>query len=499
MQNCDIPKYSLSRIYVYATTCSLLILLGYYYHRYLKYFSEHPANEFSFFSLAIFLISVISLILLFFRVKVKQKASFLLIFIILTSSTIFSYSFINPVDCPDCNNFVLTGERVQEQGLVAFLKNYQKPVLYKIKTEPRLYEKFLDYNKKLGSIYKNTLDDIEGEHQDITLSDNRFGTKGITIATSNYSPLWYCLTGLWIVFAGESYYSQIILPSILFAFLFLISLYFLLGLFYGKDEYRNKLSILFIVLFMPVFLQQSVQNTSTMLLGTTVSWMFFFMLKSRETSTDLHHLSAGFLYSIAVLLKFTALTLMLPIGLFYLIRFKSKAISKLLVFSLSFTALPLLLYIMFDYDMVLNIITGSTMEFSILADKGLSAQVIFWQVFYQMYLLGIPVLFLFGTHMIKVRKYLSQNERLTSYIFTAFFLMLFYILWRSGIARHWLGFLPLMVPLSVYVFENCKEKSKMILLTSVFLLANNLLLLIHDGIIMANYYHTHFQQRYWHF
>ena len=75
--------------------------------------------------------------------------------------------------------------------------------------------------------------------------------------------------------------------------------------------------------------------------------------------------------------------------------------------------------------------------------------------------------------------------------------MLSFVFWANGVARFWIGFLPLTIPLVVYIYQNCEEKRKMVFLTSIFLVINNLLILIHEGIIMADHYQSHFQVKYW--
>ncbi len=191
---------------------------------------------------------------------------------------------------------------------------------------------------------------------------------------------------------------------------------------------------------------------------------------------------------------------MLPIALFYLIRFKTEAILKILVFLLCFSVFPALLYFIFGYDIILNIIIGhiGALNLNIMSDHVSADSIVAgaFLILHDPFVFGIPFIFLLVTHMVKVNNYLTRNEKLTSYIFIAYFIMLFFIFWRSWIARHWLGFIPLLIPLLVYTYNHCDEKNKMILSTGIFLLINNLLILVHDGIIMAGFY-DHVKVRYW--
>ncbi len=274
--------YKLSKLYIYSTSISLIILFGYYSHRFLKYYDKDIANHFSYISLIIFSTSIILLMLLFIKFQIKNKIIFLLLFFVLTSSTILSYDFINPTVCTDCESFVMVGKRYREQGLFSFLKNYHKPPLYRFKESPQLYNKFLQYSNKLGLNYKPLFNNIENEPPDITLSDNRKKAGIINFSINYYSPLWFLFIGLWDTFSVEGYFPQIIIPANLIGITFLVSLYFFLGIFYKKEEYRNKLFILFVVLLLPTFFQQVVQNKTVLFLGITVTWLLFFLLKNTE-------------------------------------------------------------------------------------------------------------------------------------------------------------------------------------------------------------------------
>ncbi len=493
----DIAKYRLSKLYIYATVTSLFILLGYYYYKYLKDYDEKFAHEFNFLALIIFLSSVVLLILLFCEFKVKNKIVFYLIFFILTSSTIFSYDFINPTVCGDCASNILVGKRFRQQGIVSFLKNYHKPSLYKIKKSPQIYERFLQYNNQFRFNYKRLFNNIENEPPDVVLSDNTDESVRINYRIGKHSPLWFCVLGLWETFAGDSYFSQVIIPANLVTILYLSSLHVFLGLFFKREEYRNKLMIIVMVLLLPAFLQQVAQTNSDLILGTIVTWVIFFLLKSDNEKISSNDFLVGFCYSIAVLIKFTSLTLLLPIALFYLIRFKFKAIPKLLVFLLSFSLFPILLCTLFEYDMILNILTGKAEESVIQANIATSALHFFaWFILYNQYHFGIPFVLLLITHIAKLNQYLTRKEFLISYMFIAFFFMLCFLLWED-LPRLWLGFIPLTIPFLVNVYKKCEEKIKMFLLTGIFLLINNLLILIFMGIILAGYISSHDHMRYW--
>ena len=492
-------KHQLSRLYIYISTASIIVLSLYCWYKYNNHYIPNSGGNFSFVSLTIFLVLSVLILIFVTTFKTKNKKTFLSIYFILAASLIFSYNFIHPVIKADNNHNLLVAERLQEQGIVDFLKNYHKPNLYKIKKSPQLHDKFLKNTSKLPFNYNEYLTDIEKEPQNIILSDGSRDSKAIKIMTGNYSPLWFALVRLFEVFSGDSYFSNVIIPANITALFFLVSLYFFLGLFYKNDEHRNKLMILSIILFLPIFLIQAGQITNVMFLGIIVQWIIFFMLKNTDARINHKDLLTGFLYSIAVLTKFTSLTLLLPITLYYLIRFKTGAILKFTVFLISFSALPAFLYLTFNYDMILNILIGSTAEFAI-AEKRISNAGIkgsLWILFYQPFYFGLPFIFLLITHLNKIKKHLTRPDVLISYSFILYFVVLFFMLWRSWISRHWFGFIALAMPILFYIYNYCGQKKKLLLSTAIFLLVSNLLLLIHDGFILGNFLENSLNVAFW--
>jgi hypothetical protein len=367
----------------------------------------------------------------------------------------------------------MVGKRIREIGVVSFLQNYHKPTLYNIKQNTQAYEKFLQYENKLKLNYKKLFNNIENKPQ-----------NKIAVRISRHPPLWFCTIGLWQTFFGDSYFSHRILEKLV-AIFYLVSLYVFLGLFFKQEEYRSKLLILFIVLLVPTFLIQAIRPKTDLVLGAFVTWIMFFLLKNNKNNINHNDLFVGFFYSTAALFKLTSLTLLLPISLYYLISFKHKAIPKLFVVLLSFSVFPLLLYAIFEYDMILNILTGRVYHSIIIAKRSISAtDYIVRTLLYGQYYLGIPFVILLITHISKVRRYLARKEVLTSYLFIVFFYMLFFILWGANVPRHLAGYLPLTIPLLVHVYNNCYEKNKMLLSTIIFLLISNLLILINRYVNM---------------
>ncbi len=482
-------KYRLSKYYIWVTAGSLIILSLYYIYKFNKYYDPNHVFEFNLLSLIIFFLSIILMLLLLFKVNLKNKIAYLFLFFIIGSSTIISYDFIIPVigsDCrgTDCKGSIVVAKRFREMGLASFLENYNKPTLYQIKNSPTRHEKLLKYDNILKLGYKNLLIDIENESPDIVLSENTERSRLINFKISKHSPIFFFMIAFWQMFFNDSYVLYIIFSNCV-ALLFLVSLYAFLGLFFTKEEYKSKLLILFLVMLLPIFLKLSGYLTNDLIIGVFITWLVFFLIKNNKENINRYDFLVGLMYSAAVLFKFTTLPLFLAIVIYYIVNFRPyKAISKLIIVMLCGSVFPLLLYIIFDYDMILNIITG-TIETSIAvtAIEGSIINTILWYGIHETYIFGIPFILLLVTHLFKVRQYLTRNELLTSYLNFAFVCMAGVLFLYSYWSRLSVGYLPLMIPLLVYIYNNCYEKKEMILTTCVFLSINNLLVIIHDFII----------------
>jgi len=495
----DRTKYRLNNSYIYGTIILLMILAVYYYHRFLKYYDRDFIIEFNLSALMIFMVSGLMMVFALHALK-RGKVILLSSFSVLALIIILSHDFIVPYVCSDCKMNILVGKRFQEQGLAQFLRNYHKPTLYKIRRSPVLYEKFLLYDDILGLNYRRLMENIEDEPSNIILSEDTQESRSINWRIGKHSPLWFILIGLIEPFTGRGYFHKIIIPANLVAILYLLSLYLFLGLFYKGDEYREKLSILSFTLLMPSFLTTASQITNDLALGFLLTWVFYFLLKNNRAKVHIYDAITGLLYSLAVLCKFTSLTMIPLITILYMVRFRARAIPKLGVVFLCFGTLPVILYIGFGYDMILNVITGSVEEYTLKAIKAgtiLNPRTFAWYILYELYHFGIPIVALLFTHIHKIKYYVTHQEWLISYIFIAFFWVLPLLLWGSGVSRHLLGFLPLMMPLLAHIYKNCDNKERMLLSTVIFLLVNNLLVLIHEGIIMAGFYHDNFNTSYW--
>lgn len=477
-------KYVLSKYYVWGTIGSLIALSIYYIYKFNKYYDPNHVFDFNILSAVCFFLSIILILLLLYKFNLKSKALYLFLFFLIGSATIISYYFIKPVKCSDCEGNIIVAERLRETGPANFFKNFHKPTLYTINNSPIKRARFLGYDNLLRLNYKEQLAGIEKESPDVTLSNHkRLGV--INFRISKHSPLWFCTIGLWQSFFGDSNFSHVMLANLM-TVMYLASLYVLLGIFLKEDEYREKLLILLLVMLLPIFLTISGLITNDMVVGIFVLWTIFFLMKEKNENISCNDFLAGVIYSLAVLFKFTMLPLFLAVILFYVINYKfNNALPKIIVFCISFTLFPLLLNVIFGYDMILNIITAATEEYVIIAARKRSviSKIILWYGMHESYMFGVPLILLILTHMLKVRQYLARNEVLTSYVYIVFLIMIGVLFRYSYWSRILVGYLPLMVPLLVSIYNNCHEKKRMILTTCLFLSINNFLVLINDLII----------------
>lgn len=468
----DRPMYRLSKLYIPTTIFLLFIYFVRHCYKFFKYLIEGRLDflyGFNFPSLFVFLASVTLLILLLYKFKLKNKNVFLVLFFTISTSVIFSYDFSLPTFWADALGDIKVGRNYREQGFVSFLNNYHKPTLHKIKKDPQQYEKFMQYDSKLKLNYKRRFDNVE-------ISDTEMLPR-----INKHPPSWFCIIGLWQTYFGDSYLSHKILAKVV-AILYLVSFYFFLGLFFKKEEYKSKLLILSIILLLPTFLEQAIPPKNDLILGVFVTWVMYFLLKNKKNNINYNDLLVGLFYSMAILFKFTSLSLSLPIFLYYIISFKYKAIPKLFIVLLSFSVFPLLLYTVFEYDMILNILTGRVEQ----GVRNLSEPIKYniKAALLGQYLIGIPFVLLLIMHIIKIRKYLSLNETVISYLFFTSFYMMYLILYGSDLPRHLVGYLPLTIPLLVHIFKNCEERRKMLLSTSLFLIVNSLIIFIYRYILI---------------
>ncbi|MBI4843120.1 MAG: hypothetical protein HY809_02195 [Nitrospirae bacterium] len=467
----NMPSHKTDKLYLPVSIILLLLSAIYLSCKFFKRYEPDFIYGLDFLALTVFSISTGLLILLFYKFDKNRKRLFILIFVILFTVTAFSYYFTLPEKCIDCAGDITVGALARKTGMMNFIKDYNKPALYQIKHDSNRYRRFLKYDDLLKLHYKEDIDKIP----DDASGDERFSNMAV-FRTSKHSPFWFCIIGFWQALFGEAYLSHVIL-GFLTAVLYLFSLYIFLGLFYGNDNFKDKLSIIFLYLLLPAFLIQATRPKNDLLVGIFITWTLYFLFKNKKEGINMYDITAGACLSFAVISKFTSLTIFLPVIMFYLMTFRYKAIPKLTVLLSTFLVIPLSLYYLFEYDMLLNIISGSV-EQTIYNYQNVFIEMFVRRFLFEQYYLGIPFLVLTFIFLIKYRTAFFHSEISIPYLFVSFFYGYFFILWGSEVARHLTGYLPLSVPMTAVIYNHCKEKEKLILTAGILLLINNYLILL---------------------
>lgn len=467
----NLPKHKLDKSYIYASIFLLLLSSIYLPLKLLKHYNYNFTLDFNFYSLIIFSLSIYFLIAIFNKIKINSKPIFLSLFIFLFTLTAFSYYFTLPEECHDCKGDIFVGTLAKDMGLIDFIKEYDSPMLYSIKKDSYKSQRLLKYDKLLGLNYKEKVDNFKND----VPSDARYSVTAL-FRTTKHSPLLFCIIGAWQFFFGDEYSSHIMLAFTI-AISYLFSMYILLGLFYNKDKFKDKLSVLFILILSPAFLIQATRPKNDLLVGIFVTWTLFFLLKNKHKTINIFDFITGLFLSISVLAKFSALALFLPITLYYLISFRFMAIPKLIILLACSLIIPLTLYTVFRYDMLLNIISGS-LEQTIYNYQNVFIEMFVRRFLFEQYILGIPLLVMLFVYMFQYKSFFFRRELLLAFTFTIFFFSFFITLWGSEVARHLTGYIPFIIPMVVIIYDSCSEKKKIILASGLLLLINNYLILI---------------------
>ena len=447
-------KFKLSRLFLPSALFSQVLLLLYYCFKFYKAFRQGRldfAYGFDFASLAVFIIAVILVLLLLYRLRSGSRGVLVTLFFILSAVVMLSYDFSLPSIWPDALEDIKVGRSARDQGCSDFLRDYHTQSLMRIKQDPLSRRMFMEYAGKLRLDYEPLLDDLEFDESEEIARTRAF----------LHPPLWFCVLGIWQTHFGDSHLSHRVLEKIV-AILYLLSLYVLLGVFLKGADLKKRLSLLFLFVLLPVFMNSAVSPKNDLILGIFVTWTLYFLFKNKSQSICIHDVMVGVAYSLAALSKLTSLTMIVPILIYYLVEFRHRSILKLIVMLLCFAALPLVLHMAYGYDMILNIITGRVSQVE--TKLGITfAQNIGIIVLYGQYSIGIPFVLLLLTHMGKVKSFLTRDAAVIAYSFLAFFYMYFVILYGSHVYKNLGAYLPLTVPILVHIYLNTDEKRKMTL------------------------------------
>lgn len=432
---------------------NILLLIMYLLHLLIKYFSNwnkiivHYAINY----LPIF-VFIVSIILVFYTLKserirnfyLKIVAVFLLLFI-----TLFSYDFILPEEWLDAKGDVLTSKNVVDYGILNFLKNYHYQSLLEIQNNASALESFHNYEKLIPFVnYESTLE--KAKITDIHLIEyNR---------TMHHPPSWFVFLGIWQNVFGSSVLS-FKLFSKLIGLLFIFLIFFFISR-YLKIDNQFALTIAVLVGFTPRFLIENETPKSDIFFGVMVILFFLQLFTVNKNNKSFYRIlindfCVGLFLSLAVLTKFTGLLLALPVIAVYLTNFRFKGIPRLFFVLFSFILIPVLLNILFGYDMLLNIITGRSKQDFYIENQSQSVSIFGFftnAILYGLFYVGIPLLVIIFHKLIFSFKIFLSPDKINQSIYFIFYLSIFVLLWRSQVSRHQISFFIFLIPILVNSF-----------------------------------------------
>jgi hypothetical protein len=436
--------------------------------------------------LILFCLSVICLFLLMRHLRNstlslnKEILTFLLFFI-----TILFYDLIIPEEWVDAKGDVITSEKVIKLGPTSFLKEYHIQSLQEISQNESTLNSFLKYNNYLPFVnYNKTLE--KAVNQKCTEVDyNR---------TMHHPPSWFIVLGVWQNWFGKTVLSFKILSKII-AIIFIFLIYFFTTRYLKLD---NKIAILlaFFILLTPRFLIASETPKSDLFFGVFV---ILFMIQlyrlNKAASTKLRFtfqdINVGIFLAMAILVKFTGLLLLLPVIVTYLINYKYAGIGRLIVVLFGFLILPTFLYLAFDYDMLLNIITGRSKQDFYINNQALSLPLLSFFVngiLYGFYYVGIPIIvFVVVITSVNIKEFIKKS-RINELVYLLFYFSIFFLLWRSQVSRHQISFIIFLIPLLATLMSQYKEWKNIINLSLLLLFTFDILFLINSYLKLSLQY-----------
>ncbi len=426
----------------------LLTIFGIYMG--FKIISNLPVsnNQFSLTALIVFIF--VGLGLIYTTIHSKDNSFIITIFmpIIFILGILFSFDCILPEIWNDARGDIITSTKVTDYGIRTFMDEYHTQSLDTINKDSLKSNRYFSYSHSLplfSSYYQRKL--IENKGDFISIDYNR---------TEHHPPIWFIITGLWQKSVGSSLISLKILMKII-ALVYLLSLFVLLKS-YNKDR-GLIISIISLVAMTPMFLYSTEIPKNDLLLGIAITWLIYFLHRNTKNDRKIIDFLAGFTFSLVILSKFTGILLIIPIIAYYIMEFKQHFFKKFLLFGISGLILPLLLYWIYDYDILLNIITGrSHQDADVVKAWGSKIWYIKNTLLYGLYKVGIPIVLLLLSGLFSSFNNLKIFSK-ESILFCGFYFMIFLLLWGSAVDRHQIGFVALYAPFLLLFVSNFKNKA----------------------------------------
>lgn len=442
------PKSKLSSIERFYLLLNALLLLFFAAFVGYKTWGLDSANGLCYPAIGIFAIVGLLLLLLVVRLK-RLSAGALALIIIGYGILLMAYDLSAPEAWVDAKGDVETAQQWREMGTRAFIAQYHRQTASEIlQSEPArqslaAYAKLLPFYPVQARLAAELKPYSSIQH-------NR---------SQHHPPLFFGLLAAWMQLSASLLSLKIFAKVLLL--LYLIAIYCLLRQLL-KDK-SLALQITLAVGLMPALLYASQAPKNDLLLGIWTAMITLCLLrivKVDKVSAWLH-LLLGLLCTLAVLSKFTALILALPVLTIYLYRYGLQSYKYLPLVALPCLAIPILIYYTTAYDLLLNIITGRVIQDLWVAENIDAGRFIVQRLLFGQFRVGLPILILVLFTLplaIRNKGYRPQIILFASYA------AVFILLWGSSVERHQIGFLPLAIPLIGLAFSQYQRLRHSILI-----------------------------------
>jgi len=455
----------------YFVTVNIVIFLIFSSYLFIKvkntYWGIEYTHQLDFFFFAIFLLIAVLNIFVISRIINNYKIHFLVYFI-LCFLILISYDKILPEMWCDAYGDVQTAGKLSKYGSSIFLEEYHNQTLHELESVPYTKRKLQKYYSVIPfRDYKEISNSILAK-QYHPWPHNR---------TPHHPPLWFLVLGYWQNIFGDSDTSYKILIKII-VLIYFVSLFLLLRSL--SIDLKLALFALTVILLTPAILIASEFPKNDLLLGIGTNFLVLIIIKNQSEQINYWDMLTGLLLTLIICTKLTGLIIILPLVIYYLVKYKLGSSTKLLIVISIPVLLFTMVYIVYDYDVLLNIITGRAFQDSEIM-KFYISNIIINRILYGQFRLGIPLimLLLFALYYV-LRSYFDGNKKVVGeLIFIIFYFSIFFVLWGSAISRHQIGFVAFYIPALVYCINRDVIARRILLHSATFLVAYDIVLLVY--------------------
>lgn len=442
------PKSKLvptERFYLLLNALLLLFFAGFVSY---KTWGLYQANGLCYVAIGIFAIVGLLLLLLVVRLK-RLNAGALALIIIGYGILLMAYDLSAPEAWVDAKGDVETAQQWRKQGTREFINQYHRQTASEILQSEQARQSLARYAELIP--FYPVQSRLAAELKPYSsIQHNR---------TQHHPPLFFGLLAAWMQLSASLLSLKIFAKVLLL--IYLVATWYLLRKLL-KDKYLALHTTLAVGL-MPALLYASQAPKSDLLLGILTALITACLLrivKVNKVSSWLH-LALGLLCTFAVLSKFTALLLALPVLAIYLYRYGLQSYKYLFLVALPCLIIPVLIYYTTGYDLLLNIITGRVIQDVWLAENIDAGRFIVQRLLFGQFRVGLPILILV---LFTLPMALRNKGYRPQIILFASYAAVFILLWGSSVERHQIGFLPLAIPLIGLAFSKYHKLRQSILI-----------------------------------